>query len=388
MSDFDREYLLLDAVHEFRAEALPYVHPAGTAAVRATVRRRRQARIAALAALIVVLVLAPVAAFAAIGGGDQSHPAVSPPASGTASPSAPPSPGAVQSHATPSTPPPPQPPASLAGATFTLGEWRPVQGGPNVCPTGTVTFKNSVAQVANKAPVYLRQTALVDVDQDGANEVAVVLWCLNGQAGTYQALALKAAPDGTLTTLGEIWRSGLNGENLLTVTPADNGRVDLTLGDIVPCCATPDGVVLTQIRTFAWNGAAFTQVAGPTTFLADRSAVDLAVSAPSVHFVAASGGKLSGTLTVTIHNKGPGEARQVSLLVWLDDTMQAGAGGDWGKCARVGTSGVTSVCQLGDVAAGATVALTLPLVTDMTQGITLQPRVGDTKYDDLHILTN
>jgi hypothetical protein len=382
MSDFDREYLLLDAVHEFRAEALPYVHPTGTAAVRATVRRRRRARIVALAAMIVVLVLAPVAAFAAIGGGNRPRPAVTPPASATVSPPASASPSAVESSA----PPAPQPPADLANTAFTLGEWR--QADPQACPTGRVTFKNSVATIPDKAQVFVRQTALVDVDRDGANEVAVVLRCVDGQAGTYQALALKAAPDGTLTTLGEIWRSGQNGDNLLTVTPGDSGRVNLTVGDIIPCCDTPTGAMLTQVRTFAWNGSAFTQAAGPTTFLADRSAVDLAVSAPAVHFVAASGGRLSGTLTVTIHNKGPGEARQVSLLVWFGEAMGAGTGGSWGNCSGVDAGNRTPVCQVGDLAAGATVTLTLPLLADFTQGITLQPRIGDQKYPDLHIFTN
>jgi hypothetical protein len=107
-----------------------------------------------------------------------------------------------------------------------------------------------------------------------------------------------------------------------------------------------------------------------------------------VRYTAASGGQLAGTLTVTIHNKGPQVASRATLLVWYDEgsSTQAGTGGSWDKCAATGGTEPTRICQLGDIAVGATVTLTLPLRTDFAQGITLQPRVGDQKYDDLHIL--
>jgi hypothetical protein len=381
MSDFDRELMLLEAVHEFRTEASPYVHPAGTRAVRATVRRRRQVRIVALAAVIVVLVLAPVAAFAALGGGrHQPQPAASPSASVTDSPTAPASPSSI-----------PPPPADLSNAALTLGPWSDSPDNPQPCPTGKVTFAANTAQLPGKAPVYLLEHAPVDVDHDGTDEVAIVIRCANGQAGTNQAIAVKAAPDGTLTTMGEIARSSADANDIRTVAPGDNGRVNLTVGDIIPCCGTPQSLELTQVRTFAWNGSAFTQVAGPTTFVADRSAVDLTVSAPTVHFRRTSGTHSAGTLSVTIHNTGPRAAQQVSLLVWTDAPLAPGAGGDWAKCANADGSYPAPLCQVGDLAVGATVTLTLPLVSLSGGGgpvITLQPRIGDLKYDSLHIASD
>jgi hypothetical protein len=395
MSDFDREFLLLDAVHEFRAEALPHVHPAGTGAVRATVRRRRQVRTVTLAALVAILVLAPVAAFAAIGGDRRPQPATTATASPSASPSAADSPSASPSatpSATPSSAPPaPDAPTDLSNATIVLGAWGDYA---DTCPTGPVTFAHGSKQLPGKAPLTVEHTAAIDVDHDGGTETVAVIYCQGGQVGPRQAVAVKAAPDGTLTTMGQVLRTDSNVADIKGVAAGPNGTVALTVGDILVCCATQPSEEVTQVRTYAWNGSGFTQADGPTTFIADPAVADLAVSAPTLNFGPKVNGTRTGTLTVTVRNKGPQAAGQVSLSLVLLDYFANGPGQDWAKCPVPAGSYTTRLCQLGNMPAGATVTLTLPLTTQADASymqpadnwfISIQPRRGDLKYPSVKV---
>ncbi len=351
----------------------------------------RRRRIAALAAVAVALVLPPLLAYAAFGAGtDQPRdftgvrsapdggygvnaPDADPPSDapgGTA-------PGSAQQ---------PWQAADLASATLTLDAWRPSPAGSPPCPTGKVAFTGSSAAVPGRATVRLLQNTLVDVDHDGTYEVAVVLFCQDSQAGTYQAIVLKPAAGGGLTTMGQLARSGPDGEDIVAVTPASGGLVNLTVGNIIPCCGTPQSLQLTQIRTFAWQRSGFTQVAGPTTFTADRSAADLDISAPAVHFTGLLDGKSAGTLTVTIRNRGKRDVARVSVAVWPDQPLAPAAGGDWARCVtRDGTSRAV-VCPIGELPAGETATLTLPLSGLFgSQATTVQPRIGDQTYETLRV---
>ena len=274
----------------------------------------------------------------------------------------------------------------LAAATLTLGAWRPGPDGSPPCPTGEVAFAGSSATLPGKATVRLLQNARVDVDHDGTDEIAVVLFCQDSPAGTYQAIVVKPAAGGRLATMGQVARGGPGAEDILGVAPGSGGVVNLTVGNVIPCCGMPRSLQLTQVRTYAWQRNIFTQVAGPITFVANRSAVNLDVSAPAVHFGGLVAGRSSGTLTVTITNRGPHDATRVSVAVWPDQPLAPATGGDWARClTRDGTNRVM-VCPLGNLAVGKAATLTLPLTGLFgNQAITLQPRIGEQAYGNLRV---
>ena len=350
----------------------------------------RRWRIAALVVAAVVLVLAPLAAYVAFGR-DQSEREFG---SSVSNPNGehgayvpdPNNPSAAPDRTPPAAPQQPWQAVDLAAATLTLDAWRPSPAGSPPCPTGKVTFAGSTAALPGKATVRLLQNTQVDVDHDGTNEVAVVVFCQDSEAGTYQAIVLKPAAGGSPATMGQLARSGPSGEDIVAVAPASGGRINLTVGNIIPCCGMPRSLELAQIRTFAWQRSGFTQVAGPTTFVADRSASNLDISAPAVHFGGLVAGKSAGTLTVTIRNRGRLDAKGVSVGVWPDQPLAPAAGGDWVRCvSRDGTSRAV-VCPVGDLPAGETAALTLPLTGLFgSQAITVQLRIGDQVYDNLRV---
>jgi hypothetical protein len=338
-----------------------------------------------------------VAALASIGN-DRTvpHPAASStePASGSPSP-APPSasPSATPSSAPPSSEPPgPSAPTDLSNATIVVGAWSAIG---QTCPTGPTTFTRGNHDSPDKSQLTVEKTAAVDLDQDGGTETVAIIDCHVGQAGTYQAVAVKAAPDGSLSTLGEIIHADPTMADIKGVAAGPGGTVALTVGDIVPCCATPLSLELTQVRTFAWNGSAFTQVDGPTTFTADASVADVVVSAPTLNFGAKVNGTRTGTLTLTVRNRGPQAAEQVTILLDLRDFFSIGPGQDWAKCPVPGAdSPATRLCQLGTLPAGSTVTLTLPLTTQADASymqpadawtVNLYPRTGNLKYPSVPI---
>jgi hypothetical protein len=350
---------------------------------------RRRRRTIALVASAAALVLAPLAAYAALGRGpgQEFNSTQSTPEGGNGANAPDPNwPSAAPDPTPHGTAQQPWQAVDLAAATLTIEAWRPSPAGSPPCPTGNVAFSGSSAALPGRATVRMLQNALVDVDHDGAYEIAIVLSCLDSPAGTYQAMVVKSAAGGRLTTMGQLARGGPGGEDILAVAPVAGGLVSLTVGDIIPCCGTPRSMELTQVRTFAWNRSGFTQVAGPNTFVAQRSAVNLDISAPVVHFTGLIEGKSSGTLTVTIRNRGPLGARQVSVAVWPDQPVAPAVGGDWAKCvSRDGTSRAR-VCPVGDLAVGATVTLVLPLTALFgNQSITLEPRIRDQRYDTLRV---
>lgn len=356
---------------------------------------RRRRRIAALAAVAVALALPPLLAYAAFRGdldqqgqaafGNESIPAWG--YGGNAPQPELPSnaPGQKSSGATQQ----PWQGLDLAAATITLDAWRPSPGGSPACPTGKVTFAGRSAAVPGKAPVRLLQTTRVDVDHDGTDEFAVVVFCQDTQAGTYQALVLKSAAGGSVATMGQLARSGPSGDDIVAVSTGSGGLINLTVGDIIPCCGTPRSVQLTQVRTFAWQPPGFAQVAGPTTFAVDRSAINLDVSAPAVRLSGLVGGKSSGTLTVTVRNPGKREVQGVTVAVWPDQPLSPAAGGDWARCLTRDGTNRAMVCPIGDLPVDKAAALTLPFTGLFgSQAITVQLRIGDQTYSTLRVPSN
>jgi hypothetical protein len=138
-----------------------------------------------------------------------------------------------------------------------------------------------------------------------------------------------------------------------------DGSIRVEVKSRFTCCGTAAEYAVVQQRTYQWTGSSFDQVAGPTTFVADPSVADLAVTVPTLAFGAPVDGFRSATLSVTIRNNGPQTAAGLSFFLRYSWGIEEPSGGDWGRCVLRDI--LAAVCAIGDVAAGETVTLTVPM---------------------------
>jgi hypothetical protein len=361
VTDFHDDALVAGAFAAFRTEVGPYVRPIGTAAAHETVRHRRRVRLVTVAAAVALVIAVPVAAFAATGGLNHGPGPV--PASG--GPSTAPS-------ATPSTSPSPSdsptplaadgriPKTELDHATLDIPAWGPAGRGTPACATGSVAFTNGYHNIADSFALLIDQVLYADVDHDGAQETVVRLSC-GGQGNTYQVVVFDrdAADPSRIRTLGQVAVDSDTVRAICDLRVDDDGGVEVQAADFpLPLlCETGGSPAQFQWRKFAWNGTAFTQVAGPTSFPVNPKVTDLKVTSTDLTFGAPAGGLRHGTLTVTVRNAGP-SAVPVRVLVGVpagvDLVAQAGCG------TQTFPQPVVDVtCQYGTLAVGGTRVVTL-----------------------------
>ena len=65
-------------------------------------------------------------------------------------------------------------------------------------------------------------------------------------------------------------------------------------------------------------------------------------------------------MSVTIHNKGPQTAADVSVYLEHRFGIEPSSGSDWDRCP-LEDGQISTVCELGDIGPGQTVTLTLPM---------------------------
>jgi hypothetical protein len=134
-------------------------------------------------------------------------------------------------------------------------------------------------------------------------------------------------------TLGQVVASagsaGQRGDILTIwgVQAGDNGQVRVDVGDHRPCCDEAQASQH-QWRTYGWNGTAFTQTGGPTSFGANPKVTDLSATSPDLAMTKQADGTWRGTLKVTVRNATafatPG---QIRLYTGVPGTWQATASG-------------------------------------------------------------
>jgi hypothetical protein len=303
--DYDNDDLLAGAFAEFRNEVSGYVKPAGTTAARATVQHRHKVRTIAASTIAALAIATPVAAYAAAGG-ESNGPPVTPGASASAT-------DTPSSSAVPTTPSSPTATApdgrisktDLGNATLSIPSWP--KGFDDGCPKGSVKFSGGKAGSdgilrLQGDPVY------ADVDHDGAQETVMLLSC-SPQGADYKVLVFDRTAAGKLVTLGQVvgsagntGKQGTEIETIWEVTAGDNGQVKVDVGEYRPCCAMVQASQH-QWRTYGWNGTAFTQTGGPTSFGPNPNVTDVTVTADPLRMTATGTGTWEGTLTVTVHNK-------------------------------------------------------------------------------------
>jgi hypothetical protein len=361
---------LRDAFRNLAAVTNPYVRPPGAdlAQLRARVRIRNRRMLAAAAAALAVLVPAGLVALAQ-GGGSSSLPI--PPATSVPSPTA---------TAT-TTPPPDAPygqpvrgPGALVNATLTLS-WPDPEDDEYCGATFTVPADTEPGLDTGRPTIM--STMHFDIDGDGTREIVAHVYCRLGQVGPEQIIALRSTPEptmlgtvvatGSVTGQGELAQPGGVG---IAAIQGYGGQPDGTIWVEVKnrrtCCATPPESAVAQLRTYEWSGTSFDQVDGPISFMALPSVADVEVSVPTLAFGAPVDGFRTATLIVTIHNNGPHPAPSALAYIEYPFRIEEPSGGDWERCldgsdgALLGVESYT-VCELGTIAAGETVTLTLPM---------------------------
>lgn len=389
--------LLSEAFAGFAQAAGPYIRPAGLAPVRATVRRRRATRLAAGTVAAAIAIVAPLAYFTQ---GDNHHPPVplnTPTASPSDSltPSLVPSPSASASGTGGATAPTTISstpvtcatsnastaftPVSLCNATLTMPS-------TDACAVTKVSFRKGEATVGQYR-LSVQRGLLADVDGDGTPDVVAIISCGAGDPVGQEVVAFsRSAGSSAIKTVGLVVGEGSSkGLHGVTDLTADSTGTVRALVDNV---SGSDGVAymaaVKQWRTYKWNGTAFTQTAGHTSFLADTSTAKLDFTASKVTFDPPRDGKQRGLVSVTVHNRGTSTAGPLNVY-----GLMGQQGPDKNACPLVdGTSAtypLTEVCTLGSLAPGKSRTVTFAFsyeagYTTLDSDSFVQLRLGDQQY--------
>jgi hypothetical protein len=166
---------------------------------------------------------------------------------------------------------------------------------------------------------------------------------------------------GRMVTMGQVVGTKEGLDDITDFTVLTDGHIRAHVGDIQPCCSTPDYWARRQWRTYAWNGQRFTQTGGPAEFDADPRRTDLAVAGGDLVLgPVGADGKRSGTLTLTVSNKGPADVAYVGFkLAGIQPVGEAGKG----ACGETADTSVYA-CLLGGVRAGQRRTYTLQVTVD------------------------
>ncbi|GAA3455191.1 hypothetical protein GCM10018962_70240 [Dactylosporangium matsuzakiense] len=268
-------------------------------------RRRRRVRYVLIAVAVLVLVV-PIGVWLLMhrGGAGSAGPApvVSSP-SAAASASAGPSPAQGSRTPTPAAPDGRIAAATLKNATLEIPAW-PADNLTG--PSGRVTFTDGQflpppsATQPDRQRLAMYDIVYGDVDRDGAGETVAAIFC-GWQGGSTQIVAFDRNRAGAIVTVGRVVAT--TGEirtiGFDTMRVLADGTVRVTVGDYLRCCGdeTP---TLSQTRGYRWDGHAFVQVSGPTSFPLNPAVTETGLTVGELVLGPASNGVRHGTLTVSV----------------------------------------------------------------------------------------
>ncbi|MFF4878210.1 hypothetical protein [Micromonospora sp. NPDC000668] len=358
---------LAEEFAHYRRTVLAEVEVPGPAAVRRAARGRGRRRLAATTTVVLALFSGSAVGYAAMNDPELRPGPVEPTPSAPVSPSsAPPSPTASPS-ATSASPTSPGPDGRLSrsqllGAPVTLPAWRAGRG----CPTSGVRLTADAREGAN----WLQALDHGDVDGDGAVETVALVQCVLGTGGPQQVVVFDRDGTGRPVTLGRVVATTKDKPQwLFALDVVDDGTVRVQVGDIAPGGGWPGEWSQRQWRGYRWQGEAFAQVSGPTSFGPNPHSADLAVTATDLVLGTASDGSHTGTTTVRIRNRGAGPVQYVSLRLNVPPVVRPDVDG-WAPCRNEPqTTQEPVTCDLGRLEAGAEMTLTLSFRAG--QGVTV-----------------
>ncbi|MGC5308354.1 hypothetical protein [Micromonospora zamorensis] len=366
----------LDLAEEFahyRRTVLDKVEVPGPAAVRRTVRGRNRRRWGATATTALALLGGSAIGYAAMSGPDHRpgpveptpSVSVSPTPSGPASPT--PSPSVTSGRPTSAAPDGRISRAQLLGAPVTLPAWR---AGPS-CPTSQTRLSGDDREGVN----WLLALDHGDVDGDGAVETVALVQCVLGTGGPMQVVAFDRDEAGKVVTLGRVVAATIDKPQwLFALDVVGDGTVRVQVGDIAPGGGWAAKWSQRQWRGYRWEGDAFTQVSGPTSFGPNPNLADVSVTTDDLVLRTADDGSRTGTATVRIRNRGTAPVARVGLRMAVPAVVRADVDG-WELCPGVQGDVGTITCSVRQLAAGEEMRLDLDF--RVLEGITLSTDKAD-----------
>lgn len=358
MNASDHDELLASSFAEYAAAVGPSVHPAGSAAVRATVTHRRRVRTVTLGVIAALAVVVPVTAYAASDRSASPAPgstpsptvsAVTPSPSESTEPSEPTGPCDNPSAV-------PSPPDAISlkefcNSTLHLPPWPRTD-----CAPTDVPFRDGRYHIGDSLDMGIGTVVSADIDRDGRSETVAIIAC-GGQLLDQQVVAFRRAADNSIQTIDRVVITNDPIRTITALVALPDGTLQVTVGDFGDGVGDDQSMAQHQQRIYRWTGQKFVQVGGPTTFPPNPHLADLAATSPDLVFGAPSGGKRTATFTVTARNLGPG-AVPALVVVQLPAWVQLVSGP--AQCHMQDyPSGAHQVeCQLTSLAAGSSTPLT------------------------------
>lgn len=286
-------------------------------------RRRRWLWIVIAAAAVVVVAI-PLAVYALVGHGPgpstEGQPTAAPSAEATATTG----PTAAPTNGQPTGPAATGgiPRDELVNGTFDIPAWPADAPWPETAKMiHQVRFTNGRSATGPDGGVVLiGKSAYVDVNHDGTLETLAII-SEGGQGFMNQVAVFTRNKSGAIVPFGQVLVTHPNGpwgvvKLIDDLRPAGRGGVALLVGDDYPCCGTTRDTVQFQWRTYAYNGAGFTQVDGPTAFGVDTRFPDLALSGPTtVTLGAPINGVRHGVLTLRVSAHGKVAASKMNIAI-------------------------------------------------------------------------
>jgi hypothetical protein len=221
--------------------------------------------------------------------------------------------------------------ATLMHTKLNLPAWP--KGSPSTCTTRNVTLLDPHVEMS--VPV-LMEVVYGDADGDGAKETITILGCSQGEAFYQQVVVFDRNAAGHIVTRGQVVRMGGDIKWITDVAAGAPGSVRVQVADLQPCCAVRPENALRQWRTYSWNGNGFQQTGGPTKFGVNPLRSDLKITTSGITFAPRAGDHwYHGTITVTIHNGGPGRADEVQVRLTFPKLTVRHEGAAWSACTLI-----------------------------------------------------
>lgn len=207
-----------------------------------------------------------------------------------------------------------------------------------------------------------------DVNRDGRTDTVALISCELSESEHWQVVAFDGTPE-NVHTIGTVLAIG-GQPNLAVVFDLQvlaSGEIRAEVGDFLGVLIGHAAEVSThQTRTYGWDGTAFRQIAGPTTFPPNPHFIDLHVTTSNLVLGQPVNGVRTGTLTVTVQNRAAVRAYGVEFdltaPLWLQHV-----GLQWEKCHLLDPdTAAHASCEIGELGAGASRTLTLTFSAEVS----------------------
>jgi hypothetical protein len=153
--------------------------------------------------------------------------------------------------------------ATLNGATLTVPAW-PL--GMTACASGSVRFADGHAvRGANDPEQSIKDVIYLDVDKNGSEDTVVRLECFMNDESASQVLVYVRDAAGSIRLFAPVFATDPKVRAAYALRAGAGGTVEVQVGD-QDSHGEFQASAQRQWRGYGWDGSAFKQVSGPTSF--------------------------------------------------------------------------------------------------------------------------